>query len=65
LYNEKDKFSKADIKESLQKLYDSLNYTKKAKANDIEEYFEVKVCKVLNKETGKWDNGFELIKKKD
>ena len=65
LYHEKDKFSKADIKENLQKLYDSLNYTKKAKANDLEEYFEVKDCKILNKETGRWDNGFELIKKKD
>ena len=60
----KDKFSKADIKENLQKLYDSLNYTKKAKANDIEEYFEVKDCKVLNSETGKYEHGFELIKRK-
>jgi hypothetical protein len=25
----------------------------------------LKLCKVLNTETGKYDNGFELIKKKD
>ena len=64
-YSDGNKYSKSDIKESLQKLYDSLNYAKTAKANDLEEYFEVKDCKVLNSETGKYDNGFELIKKKD
>jgi hypothetical protein len=64
-YQEGDKFSKSYIKKTLQKLYDSLNYTKKAKASDLEEYFELKLCKVLDKETGKYDNGFELIKKKD
>ena len=64
-YNEGDKYSKSLLKENLQKLYDSLNYTKKAKANDIEEYFEIKECKVLNSETGKYDHGFELIKRKD
>jgi len=64
-YQEGNKYSKSFLKENLQKLYDSLNYTKKAKANDIESYFEIKDCKVLNSETGKYDNGFELIKKKD
>ena len=53
------------VKEDLQALYDKLNYTKKAKANDLEEYFELKECKVLNSETGKYDRGYELIKKKD
>ncbi len=64
-YSDGNKYSKSDIKESLQKLYDSLNYAKTAKANDLEEYFEIKDCKVLNSETGKYDNGFELIKKKE
>ena len=59
------RYSRNSIKENLQALYDSLNYTKKAKANDIEEYFEVKECTVLNSETGKYDRGYELIKKKD
>ena len=44
----------------------SLNYHDfLQKANDIEEYFEVKECKVLNPETGKYDRGYELIKRKD
>ncbi len=64
-YKEGGKYSKSFIKEDLQRIYDSLNYTKKAKANDINSYFEIKDCKVLNSETGKYDNGFELIKKKD
>ena len=29
------------------------------------EYFELKDCKVLNSETGKYEHGFELIKKKE
>jgi hypothetical protein len=65
IYQVNQRYSKLSIKEDLQKLYDSLNYTRKAKANDIEEYFEIKDCKVLNSETGKYDNGFELIKRKD
>jgi len=64
-YQEGSKYSRNSIKEDLQNLYDSLNYTKKAKASDLEEYFEVKDCTVLNKETGKYDRGYELIKKKD
>ena len=64
-YQLNHKYSRNSIKENLQALYDSLNYTKKAKANDIEEYFEVKECTVLNSETGKYDRGYELIKKKD
>lgn len=58
------KYSKSFIKENLQKLYNDLGYSKKAKANDLEEYFELKECKVLNSETGKYDNAFELIKKR-
>ena len=64
-YLEGNKYSRNSVKEDLQKIYDSLNYTKKAKASDLEEYFEVKDCTVLNKETGKYDRGFELIKKKE
>ena len=64
-YQEGQRYSRNLIKENLQKLYDKLNYTKKAKANDIEEYFEIKDCKVLNSETGKYEHGFELIKKKE
>ena len=64
-YQEGQRYSKSFIKENLQRIYDNLSYNKKAKANDIEEYFELKDCKVLNSETGKYDHGYELIKKKD
>ena len=30
-----------------------------------EEYFEIKNCNVYNNDTGKYDHGFELIKRKD
>ena len=65
IYQEGSRYSRNSLKEDLQKLYDSLNYTRKAKANDIEEYFEIKDCKVLNSETGKYEHGFELIKRKE
>ncbi len=64
-YQEGSKYLRNSIKEDLQKLYDSLNYTKKAKASDLEEYFETKICKIINSETGKYENALELIKKKD
>ena len=65
IYQEGQRYSRNSLKENLQKLYDSLNYTKKAKASDVEEYFKVRDCTVLNSETGKYDRGYELIKKKD
>ena len=63
LFQENTRYTKSYIKEKLKKIYDKLGYSKTAKASDIEEYFEIKVCQILNKETKKYDNGFELIKK--
>ena len=31
----------------------------------IEKYFEIRSCKIINKETGKRDHGFEIIKRKE
>jgi hypothetical protein len=56
--------TKANIKERLGNIYNSLGYTKTPKASDIEEWFEVKSCQISNKATGKRDMGFEIIKKK-
>lgn len=53
-----------EIKGILQNLYDSLGITKKPKASDLEEYFEIKDTKVQNKETGKRDHGFEILKRR-
>ena len=59
-----NRYSRNLIKEIIGNIYKSLGYNKTPKANDLEEYFELKSCKVLDETTGKRDNGFELIKKK-
>ena len=59
------RYSKSEAKEKLGKIYTDLGYNKTPKANDLEQYFELKECKVLNSETGKRDAGFEIIKQKD
>ena len=59
------RYSKADVKEMLKKIYSDLKYDKTPKANDLEQYFEIKECRVLNSDTGKRDAGFEIIKIKE
>jgi hypothetical protein len=54
------KYTKNYIKETLKKIYKDLGYNKTPKANDLEEYFEIKLCKVTI-ETGKQDNGFKIV----
>ena len=62
LFTVNSRYSKADAKNILKNIYDSLGYNKSPKANDLEQYFELKECKVLNNDTGKRDHGFEIIK---
>lgn len=50
--------TKANIKSALADLYSNLGYNKTPKASDLEEYFEMKLCKVGP------DNGFEILSKK-
>ena len=38
-----------------------MDIIKPPKASDLEEYFEVKLCKVLNESTGKRDMAFEIL----
>ena len=57
-----EKYSKSSIKARLERIYTNLKYDKTPKANDLEQYFELKECKVLNNDTGKRDHGFEIIK---
>ena len=59
-----EKYPKSLIKEKLTEIYSDFRYDKTAKASDLEEYFELKTCLIPNKETGKRDNGFEIIKKR-
>ena len=58
------KYQKAQTKNRLAEIYSEFGCTKTAKANDLEEYFEIKPCLISNKETGKRDHGFEIIKRK-
>jgi hypothetical protein len=62
-----EKYSKNFIKEKLSEIYKNHGLTKKkAKATDINEYFETKSAKLLNPETNKFDiNGLEIVKLKD
>ena len=58
-----DKYSKRDIKSILSKIYLSLDYKATPKASDLSKVFELKTIK-LKDDSGKWIDGFELIKKK-
>ena len=57
-----EKYLKSDIKEKLGIIYSSLSYTKTPKANDLENYFDVKGCTVLK--DGKKSAAFEILKEK-
>lgn len=64
-FNVGSKYTKSEAKSLLGNMYDLVRYSRTPKANDLEEYFEIKPCLIQNKETGKRDNGFEIIKKKE
>jgi hypothetical protein len=57
-----ERYLKSEIKEKLKNIYSSLSYTKTPKANDLEDYFEIKDCKISN--DGKMGNGFEILREK-
>jgi hypothetical protein len=56
-----NKYTNKYIKEKLQEIYNHNSIKKMAKASDLEEYFEVKRARFQNKETGKRDEGIEII----
>lgn len=58
------KYTKLFIKDKLSEIYNTLGINLSPKANDIENYFEVSICKVTNKETGKRDHCYEILRKK-
>lgn len=60
-----EKYSKAQIKSDLQEIYLKLGLPGKVKATDLEKWFEVRPVKIPNKETGKRDMGFEIVKIKE
>lgn len=58
-------YSFSDAKEIIKTVYNSLGYNKTSRANDLEQYFEVKEKKITNKETGKRDHCYEILKIKN
>jgi len=59
-----EKYTKADIKAKIQAAYNENNISKKAKASEIENWFEVKYCLISNPKTNKRDPGFEILQVK-
>lgn len=55
-----NKYTKKFIKEKLSEIYSSSDFKGVAKANHLEEWFELKPCKITN-EMGIRDHGFEII----
>jgi hypothetical protein len=53
------KYSTKQIKSILADFYTANNISKTPKASDLEEYFNLKTCKV--KINDKWENGFEIL----
>ena len=64
-FNVGDSYSRPDIKNKLRIIYDDLGYKKSPKAIDICQYFETIEVTVTNKDTGKRDSCFKLLKKLD
>ena len=61
-FKEGNKLSMSDIKKVLYIIYSNIGYNKTPKATDLEEFFEVKKCKI-SIGSGKRENGYELIKR--
>ena len=61
-----DKLSLAEIKQKLSNIYTEINYIKTPKANDIENYFEIKEYMTTGIVDGKKKRirGYELLSKK-
>ena len=49
-------------KDIIKNIYSSLGYNKTPRANDLENYFEIKKKMITNKETGKRDHCYEILK---
>ena len=60
-----DRIKMSDIKLKLGEIYSSINYDKTPKATDLENYFELKKCKITDSETKKRIDCFEILKRKE
>ena len=60
-----NKYLKSEIKEILREKYSFIGIDLSPKASDLEKYFELKSTQIINKETGKRDHGYLILKKKE
>lgn len=57
-----ESYTSSSIKEDLRAIYEEVDYRASPKAKDLEQYFEMKACKL--KVDGKWEHGFKLLSRK-
>lgn len=62
VFTENEVYTKKEIKSMLGTIFQKYNY--KAKASDIQKYFNVSRVRIKNINTGKYDEGYKLISKK-
>ena len=60
-----NRYTKVYVKQKLGEIYNNLGIQSSPKATDIENYFEVKKVQITNKETGKKDHGYLILKIKE
>ena len=48
----------------LKNIYERINYPSTPKASDIEKWFEIRDIVIVDKDTGKRDHGFEIVRRK-
>ena len=58
-----DKIITSEVKSQLGIIYRDLGYKKTPKVSDLKEYFDINPTKIKD-QSGKWVNGFEIIKQK-
>ena len=56
-------YTKSFIKEKLREIYQELGYQETPKATRINDWFETKIATIIDKESGKRENGFKPVKK--
>jgi hypothetical protein len=60
-FSQGDRVSKVYIKNVLREIYENFSYKKTPKATDLQEWFDLKLIKVWDPITQKWENGFEIL----
>ena len=60
-----ERYTMVFIKDRLGEIYESLGIKASPKATDLENYFEIKKIQITNKDTGKKDHGYKILKKKE